>query len=126
MTDDKSREQMLKARVASERAAAGRRRVRFSPWVRREAVELAVASGVPRDRFSQEMGIGKTSLRKWIRAAQSSGAARRGEGARFRPVKVQSSTEPASGNMLAIVFPSGARLVGLSVAELRQLLGVTA
>jgi transposase-like protein len=124
MTDGKSREQVLKARVATERAAAGRRRVRFSPWVRREAVELAVASELPRDRFSAEMGIGKTSLRKWISGAQSRRPAGGIKGSKFRQVKVQSSTQPSSADTFAIVFPSGARLVGLRLAELHQLLGV--
>jgi transposase-like protein len=92
--------------------------------VRREAVELAVASELPRDRFSAEMGIGKTSLRKWISGAQSSRPAGGTKGSKFRQLKVQPSMQPPSTDTFAIVFPSGARLVGLRLAELRQLLGV--
>lgn len=129
MSNDKSREQALKIRVASEREAAGNNRVRFSQWVRQEAVELVASSGIPRDRFAQEMGIGKTSLQRWVRAAAAVTKSARRPPVRstLRRVEIQSSTPAASdAATLELVFPCGARLVGLGLAELRQLLGVLA
>src|SRR5215510_13366236 len=111
MSNDKSREQALKARVASEREVAGQRRVRFSQWVRQEAVDLVAASGLPRDRFAQEMGIGKTSLQRWVRDAPSGKRSARQSGrSKLRRVEIQSSTQPTAAG-LELVFPSGARLV---------------
>ena len=125
MANDKSREQALKARVASEREAAGKRRVRFSKWVRREAVELAVACGTPKDRFAEEMGIGKTSLRKWIGAADDAEPVRRSQPPRLRRVAVQTSPLPAGMDSFDLVFPSGARVLGLNDVQLLRLLGVS-
>lgn len=127
MSNDKSREQALKARVASEREAAGKRRVRFSQWVRQEAVELVVGSVLPRDRFAQEMGIGKTSLQRWVRDAPSGKKSTPQSGrSKLRRVEIQASTPPANVAGLELVFPSGARLVGIGWADVRQLLGVPA
>lgn len=129
MSNDKSREQALKSRVANEREAAGKKRVRFSPWVRQEAVELVAGSGIPRDRFAQEMGIGKTSLQRWVLAALAVTKSARppSERSKLRRVKIQAAT-PTAGDaaMLQLVFPCGARVVGLGLADLRQLLGVRA
>ena len=123
MANDESRERVLKARVARERAAAGERRVRFSKWVRQEAVELVVASGTSRDRFALEMGIGKTSLQRWVRAVHGRKPSQERGPAEFHHVVVAS---PAPAAQVAISFPSGARLVGLSWEQVLQLLGVTA
>ena len=118
MENERSREQVLKARVARERAMArkrGKRRVRFSMAVRQEAVALAATAGRARDQFALEIGISKTGLQRW----------RRTGAALFRQVKVESECE-ATEELLAIVFPSGARLTGISWEQVRQLLGVSA
>jgi len=120
MAKSKTREQALKRRVAEERAAAGSRRVRFSREVRREAVSLVLASGEPRDRFAEAMGIGKSSMQKWV--ARDRTAAR----SKFKRMRLDDGVGPralASRN-LVLVFPSGVRLTGLDVAQLRVLLGV--
>ncbi|HKO91185.1 MAG TPA: hypothetical protein VJU61_08535 [Polyangiaceae bacterium] len=119
MENDKAREQVLKARVARERAMArkrGKRRVRFSMAVRQEAVALAATSGRARDQFALEIGISKTGLQRWRRTGT----------APFRQVKVEGECEATEEELLAIVFPSGARLTGLRWEQLRQLLGVSA
>ncbi len=119
MENDRTREQVLKARVARERAMArkrGKRRVRFSMAVRQEAVALAATSGRGRDQFALEIGISKTGLQRW----------RRTGAALFRQVKVESERAATEDQLLAIVFPSGARLAGLSWEQVRQLLGVSA
>jgi transposase-like protein len=123
MANDESRERVLKARVARERAAAGERRVRFSKWVRQEAVELVTASGTSRDRFAQEMGIGKTSLQRWVRAIHGRKRGQQRATPAFHHVVVAS---PAPATQVAVVFPSGARLVGLGWEQVLQLLGVSA
>lgn len=123
MAKSKAREQALKRRVAEERAAAGNRRVRFSREVRREAVSLVLASGEPRDRFAEAMGIGKSSMQKWV--ARERTAAR----SKFKRMRLDdgagSRTPTPTSRDLVLVFPSGVRLTGLDVAQLRVLLGVS-
>jgi hypothetical protein len=119
MENDRAREQVLKARVARERAIArkrGKRRVRFSMAVRQEAVALAATSGRAQDQFALEIGISKTGLQRW----------RRPGAAPFRQVKVESESAATEDQGLAIIFPSGARLTGFSWEQVRQLLGVSA
>lgn len=122
MEDDKSKEQDLKARVARERAAArkrGKKRVRFSLEVQREAVELASASGRARDAFALDMGLSKTALQRWAKAGPRRGGA-------FHHVKVEVGSTGTETAPLVVVFPSGARLIGVSWEQVRQLLGVSA
>ena len=121
MEDDKSKEQALKARLARERAAArkrGKKRVRFSLAVRREAVELAAASGRARNAFALDMGLSKTALQRWAKTSQSRAGA-------FHQVKVEASSTVTETEPLVVVFPSGARLTGVSWEQVGQLLGVS-
>ena len=91
--------------------------MRFSMVVRQEAVDLAATSGRARDRLALEIGISKTALQRWT-------AMRRSGAAVFRRVEVESTATDSQG--LVILFPSGARLTGLSWEQVRQLLGVSA
>jgi transposase-like protein len=120
MARSKAREQALKHRVAEERAAAGKRRIRFSREVRREAVALVLASGEPRDRFAEAMGIGKSSMHKWVTGERRAGRSK------FKRMRLDGGGEPRvpTSRDLVLVFPSGVRLTGLDVAQLRVLLGV--
>jgi transposase-like protein len=117
MENDRSKEHILKARLARERATArkrGNKRVRFSLAARQEAVELAAVSGRSREQFALDLGISKTALQRWTSTRRS--------GAAFHHVKVE--TAATESVVVAIVFPSGAQLTGLSWEQVRQLLGV--
>src|SRR4051812_1304712 len=117
MENDRTREQVLKARVARERATArkrGKQRVRFSMAVRQEAVDLAATCGRARDQLALEIGISKTALQRWT-------ALRRSGAAVFRRLEVESTT--TDSQVPVILFPSGARLTGLSWEQVCQLLG---
>jgi hypothetical protein len=110
-----------KARVARERAAVrkcGKKRVRFSLAVQREAVDLAAASGRARDAFPLDEGLSKTELQRWIKAS------RRPVGP-FHHVKVGAASADIETERLVVVFPSGALLIGVSWEQIRQLLGVS-
>lgn len=120
MAEHKSREQELKARVASERAAAKGKRVRFSAWVRQEAVALAATSAHSREQFAADMGIGATSLMRWAAAPRSKGAKRSER--RFHKVSVQ-APRPSAADGIVLTFASGAKVTGLTIAQLRELLG---
>ena len=122
MEKDESRERVFKARVARERAAAGNRRVRFSKALRQEAVELLATSGARRCEFAKEMGLSSTSLQRWELLFQVRGQDAHQPGA-FQRVTIASS--PAAADV-ELIFPSGARLVGLSWQQVRELLGVSA
>jgi transposase-like protein len=121
MANDESRERVFKARVARERAAAGERRIRFSKWVRQEAVELLVASGAKRGEFAKEMGLATTSVQRWLRAVDAKKGPRY-EARGFRRMSVEGHT---GAGQLELVFPSGARLIGLSWQQVRELLGAS-
>jgi hypothetical protein len=121
MENERPREQVLKARVAGELAAArkrGKQRVRFSMMLRQEAVDLAAASGRARDQFALDIGISKTVLRRWMTTLQRRAPA-------FHHVKVQSESAATPGESFAVVFPSGARLTGITWEQVRQLLGAS-
>jgi transposase-like protein len=122
MADHKSREQELKARVASERAASKGKRVRHSSWVRKEAVALAAVAGGSREQFAAEMGIGASSLGRWT--ATASKGAKRSDGP-FQKVSVEAPRASAAEEIV-LTFASGAKVTGLTIAQLRALVGVDA
>ena len=125
MAINKSKQQRLKDRVVAERTAAGEKRVRFSKQVQQEAVALATESKMPRDELATAIGVGKTSLHKWMAAAHGS-KRRRGKRATFHRVKITSGLPSGQTEELRLTFPSGVQLSGLSFVQLRALLGVLA
>jgi transposase-like protein len=125
MAINKSKQQRLKDRVSAERTAAGEKRVRFSKQVQQEAVALAMAAKIPRDELAVSIGVGKTSLHKWI-AAVHGGKRRRGTRAKLHRIEITSGSPSAQTEELRLTFPSGVQLSGLSLGQLRALLGVSA
>ena len=125
MAINKSKQQRLKDRVIAERAAAGDKRVRFSKQVQQEAVALATESKMPRDELATTIGVGKTSLHKWITAAHRS-KRRRGRRATLHRVSITGGSPGGQTEELRLTFPSGVQLSGLSLVQLRALLGVLA
>lgn len=125
MAINKSKQQQLKDRVSAERTAAGDRRVRFSKQVQQAAVALAMAGQIPRDELATAIGVGKTSLHKWI-AAVHGGKRRRGTRATLHRVEITSGSPSGQMEELRLTFPSGVQLSGLSLVQLRTLLGVSA
>ncbi len=125
MAINKSKQQRLKDRVIAERTAAGEKRVRFSKQVQQEAVALATESKMPRDELATAIGVGKTSLHKWMTAAHG-GKRRRGKRSRLHRVEITGSSPGGQAEELRLTFPSGVQLSGLSLAQLRGLLGVVA
>ena len=123
MAEHKSREQELRARVASERGVSKGKRVRFSSWVRQEAVALAAAAGGSREQFAAEMGIGASSLGRWTATARSKSPKR--TDCRFQKVAVEAPRASAAEGIV-LTFGSGAKVTGLTIAQLRELVGVGA
>jgi transposase-like protein len=124
MAIDKSKQQRLKDRVSAERIAAGDKRVRFSKQVQQEAVALAVGSKIPRDELATAIGVGKTSLHKWIAAVHGSKRRRRARATLHR-VEIAGGSPSGQAEELRLTFPSGVQLSGLSLVQLRILLGVS-
>jgi DNA-binding transcriptional regulator YdaS (Cro superfamily) len=81
-------------------------------------VELASASGRPREAFALDIGLSKTALQRWAKTSQHRAAA-------FHHVKVEAAITGPETEPLVVVFPSGARLIGVSWEQVRQLLGVS-
>ena len=126
MAINKSKQQRLKDRVSAERTAAGEKRVRFSKQVQQEAVELALESKVRRDDLATAIGVGKTSLHKWIAAVHGSKRRRRGPRTTLHRVEITGGAAGGQTEVLRLTFPSGVQLSGLSLVQLRMLLGVSA
>jgi transposase-like protein len=124
MAINKSKQQRLKERVSAERAAAGERRVRFSKQVQQEAVALAMTAQLPREELATAIGVGKTSLHAWITAAHGSKRQRRTR-AKLHRVEITGGSPCEQTAELRLTFPSGAQLSGLSLLQLRALLGVS-
>ena len=131
MEKSTSKEQAIARRVAAERKAAGTQRVRFSVELRRDAAALAAASARSRGEVATTLGLGRTLLQSWVMAEH--GPVRRKRGAAKKPgrrkpmlqrVAITATTGAADGS-LELVFPSGARLPGLTLKQLRTLLGVS-
>ena len=108
----------LRRRVSRERNAATGR-VRYSDELRGEVVSLVKDTGISRTRVAARLGLSQTGLHRWMQKANSRGVQHRG--ARLRQVEIVQ--EPRSSE-LTLEFPSGARVRGLGIAELRILLGV--
>jgi hypothetical protein len=64
------------------------------------------------------VGISKTALQRWARPSQRGAVT-------FHRVKVEKASLGADADALVVIFPSGARLLGLSWAQVRQLVGVS-
>lgn len=43
-----------------------RRKPNFSVEFKREAVRIALTNGLPRERVAKDLGVGKSTLGKWL------------------------------------------------------------
>ena len=113
-----TREEQFRRSV--ERSLGGRpgRGARYPEDLRREAIGLArtgMLAGKSVGSVAEELGLGPATLTRWL--------GRGGAGEPLRPVEVQREEEglgPSSS--LVVVTPSGWRIEGLRLADLRELL----
>lgn len=134
MEDSSSEEEALARRIAKERKAAGKRRVSFSVGLRRQAAALAETSLRPRGEIAATLGLSRSLLQRWVMAEQGVVRPKRGKinaahetgphKAELQRVAISGATTDGDES-LQLVFPSGARLAGLTLAQIRSLLGVS-
>jgi transposase-like protein len=101
------------------RGAKERPGLRYPEELRQLAVEYARQAreqGHSRQRIAARLGLSEWSLVRWLRRCAEAGDSRR---LRVHEVKV---TEPAPSQPV-LVMPSGARVEGLSLRELVEILG---
>ena len=109
--------------VAAEfcRGSEARSGLRYSPELRRLAVEYARQARVQGHswrRIAVRLGLSDWSLGDWLRRSQEPHAA---GGLRVHEVKLTEPAALAGGPVL--VMPSGARVEGLTMSDLVALLG---
>ena len=116
--DIKKRAAALQVRIGKEREASGGR-VRFTPRLRADVVSFARLSGLSRAELSEQLSLAESILHRWL---STTGAARAKKTIKLRRLKIV-DPQPAIESRAAVVFPSGARLEGLSLKQIRALLG---
>ena len=130
MENSSAKERQLARRVAAERKAAGSRKARFSVELRRDAAALVVASSQPRGEVAKALGLSRTVLQSWVMSEH--GRVRKPRRAVEKPrakkptlqrFTIASTEAAARREALDLVFPSGARVVGLTLSQVRALLG---
>lgn len=110
----------LRQRIEAERASWPGRRWRCSKPLRSE-VEVAanelVGSGWSATRMSRELGLAPATVGRWLASGDEVGPVGHG----FRRVEVGARGETLG---LCLETPSGHRVTGLSLEQVRQLLTV--
>jgi len=107
-------------RAAEFRRAIARRgpigpRLRYTPELRTTAIAYArdrLAAGAGLKTVTEELGVGRYTLRGWLVAADQAQT--------FRKVEV--TDEPAPPRRLVVHGPHGLRIEGLAVVDLAELL----
>jgi transposase-like protein len=113
----------LKRRIAAERGGSHPKRARFSPQLKADVARFVLKSEMTREQTAKSLGLGKSTLEKWrVRSAKAVKTSKPRARARFKEVRVVKSG-PVTARLLELVFPSGARVTGLTVAEVAELVG---
>jgi len=107
--------QALRRRVNAERRTAGDKRVRFSDGLKADVLEALERLGWGQERLGNAVGISPSVLGYWASKRPT-----RGGVGRLRKVRV-AAEPPASSRSIDLVFPGGARVSGLTMADLAQL-----
>ena len=109
----------LARRLAAERSAQNRQRLRYSAELQRQVVEAARGAssrGMSRAGVARALGIFDATLRKWLEASAANGQLSR--------VRVIDERQQPRG--LALVTPAGYRLEGLDPATAAAVLRLLA
>lgn len=114
MKDDQ-RVKALRRRVNAEREAASGARVRFSEKLRADVSALLRGGDWGGTRLGEALGLSPSLVDRWSKGAKRASG-------RLRRVTVTAAVEAEAE--LSLEFPSGARVRGLTMTQLAQLLEV--
>ena len=110
----------LRRRVEKEqRAASGR--VRYSARLREDVVSFIEQSGMSRTRVAELLSLSETGLHRWLQKSRETVG--RDRGTRLQRVEVVADNPSREEQALELVFPNGARVIGLSIKHVSELLG---
>ena len=110
----------LRRRVEKEqRAASGR--VRYSARLREDVVSFIEQSGMSRTRVAELLSLSETGLHRWLQKSRETVG--RDRGTRLQRVEVVADKPSREEQALELVFPNGARVIGLSIKHVSELLG---
>jgi hypothetical protein len=116
--DVRKRAARLRLQIDRERRAANGP-VRFSAQLRAEVVNFMKASGMSGPELSRSLSLAKSILHRWAAAGDGSGKA---TPSKLRRVEIVNTSRTVDTGAV-IVFPTGARIEGLTLAQIRALLG---
>lgn len=117
----------LKRRVQQERETSGKTRPRFSDGLKREVTALLGTRGWSHRRVSEALGLSESSIHRWAeRFAPRAARQRNVASPSFKKASIVSSdvqrvTSSANGT-LCLEFPCGARVTGLTLSQVADLM----
>lgn len=133
MSETRVEVQVLARKVAAERLAAAPQAVRFSKGLRQQVVAATRLPGQGRKGLAGQLGLSASVIQNWIAMERRASkpvpvpvpvptAKPKMTQPRLQRVTVEPSPSSPSGG-LQLVFPSGVRLIGLTLQQLRELVG---
>lgn len=118
----------LKRRVQQERETSGGSRARFSNELKREVAELLNTRGWGHRRVSKALGLSESSIHRWAeKVAPRAKNQQRAVEPKFKrativKVDARRAVAPATRGTLCLEFPCGARVTGLTISQVAELM----
>jgi transposase-like protein len=126
---EEARVEALKRRVQQERElSSGRRRPRFSKALKQEVVALLNTRGWGHRRVSKALGLSESSIHRWAEKLSPRGKNGRQTTTSFKRVAVvdakatKSQHAESSDGSLCLELAGGARVTGLTLSQVAELL----
>ena len=116
---ERSEWESLRERVLSEKGESSKGRVRFSEGLKASVSEFTLGCSESQEEVAKRLGVSHSALYAWV-FKRHGRVRRRTKAPGLRRVSI---VETKSEERLELVFPSGARVQGLRLAQLSSLLG---
>ena len=125
---EEARVEALKRRVQQERETSGSNRARFSKELKQEVAELLNTRGWGHRRVSKALGLSESSIYRWAeKIAPRAKTQARDERPQFKKATIVEAAakhrlEAPPVSELRLEFPCGARVTGLTLEQVAELL----
>ena len=113
----------LRRQIAEERARGLRGKRSYSASLKRRVMSLARQEDWGPARVCRELELASSVLYRWSRQAEAEPKVRRPGRQRAKLTKVEIVSDPAPARSFELEFACGAKVTGLSLADLARLLG---
>lgn len=123
---EEARVEALKRRVHQERETSERGRPRFSDGLKRDVAALLGTRGWGHRRVSKALGLSESSIHRWAERFAPRVTKQRDVAPGFKKAAIVGSddkrTSPVTRAMLCLEFPCGARVTGLTLSQVAELM----